>query len=301
MTTPVLTPSERRALALAAEGLRCRDITARLVQEKLPVPRSGLGVLWSGAGEKLGAPRERVKGRQAELVYLAYTRRCLDAPEPDDPGWLPADLLAVLRALAHGRTLKEHAKDVRVPMSQVEYQVRHARRKLGDVSLAGLVYRALPRLSPDESTAPELGRVGSAPVVESLQAELPGDPTAVGVGREWARGVCIPLGWNGSDLRAGEVAAHLVSNAVRHGLPCTGLPQSHLLLRAAVTEGGDLVLDVTDHNPRFPDFDETGRVGSGRGMRRFARLDVRLSWFPCPDGLGKTVRAVLSAGEEDGC
>ncbi|MET8983420.1 hypothetical protein ABZX85_48465 [Streptomyces sp. NPDC004539] len=300
MNTPVLTPPEERALALAAEGLRCGDIAARLVQEQLPLPHNGLGPLWSAAAQKLDVPEGRVKGRQPELVYRAYTRGCLEAPEPDDPGWLPADLLAMLRALADGRTLKEHAAELRVPLSQVENLVRHARRKLGNVSLAGLVYRALPLLSAGQNPAPQPRPAEDTPVVESLQAELPGDLAAVGTSREWTRGVCSSLGWNGSDVRAGEVAAHLASNAVRHGLPGTVPPQRHLLLRAAVTETGELVLDVTDHNPAFPHFDQESRAGSGRGMRRLARLDVRLTWFPRADGIGKTVRAVLPGGEAAG-
>ncbi|MET8979397.1 hypothetical protein ABZX85_27720 [Streptomyces sp. NPDC004539] len=67
-----------------------------------------------------------------------------------------------------------------------------------------------------------------------------------------------------------------------------------------MTETGELVLDVTDHNPAFPGFDQKNRAGRGRGMRRLARLDARLTWFPRTDGTGKTVRAVLPRGEEGG-
>ncbi|WP_256727314.1 ATP-binding protein [Streptomyces acidiscabies] len=302
MTVPVLTPSERRAVALAAEGLRCREIRARLALDRLPVPRAGLGPLWSGAAQKLGVAGDAVKGRQPQLVYRAYTCGCLDLPVPDDPGRLPADLLAVLRALADGWTLTEYAAELRVPLSQVANLVWHIRLRLGHVSLAGLVYRALPQLSPGENTEPEpgLGLGGSMPVVDSLQADLPGDLAAVVAGREWARGVCSSLGWTGRDLRAGEVAALLISNAVHHGLPRTLPPQCHLLIRAAVTENGDLILDVTDHNPRFDRFDREKRAGSGRGMHRLARLDAQLSWAPCPNGIGKTVRAILPGDKGPG-
>ncbi|WP_338682122.1 hypothetical protein QD712_06670 [Streptomyces acidiscabies] len=93
------------------------------------------------------------------------------------------------------------------------------------------------------------------------------------------------------------MAVHLTSNAVHHGLPEEVPPQCHLLFRAAVTKDGDLVLDVTDHNRHFPDFDRERRAGSGRGMRRLARLDAQVSWFPCSNGIGKTVRVILSGGE----
>ncbi|MEX3100910.1 MULTISPECIES: hypothetical protein [unclassified Streptomyces] len=300
MTAPDLTPSQRRAVALAAEGLRCREIRARLALEHLPVPHAGLGPLWSAAAQKLGLPDESMKGRQPQLVYRAYTRGCLDLPEPDDPGPLPADLLAMLRTLTTGRTLRDHAVTMGVSLPQVEYLVRHTRRRLGDVSLAGLVYRALPQLPSGQHTTPGdgPGPDGSTPVVDSLQAELPGDLAAVAAGRDWARNVCTALGWTGPDLRAGEVAAHLTANAVHHGLPRTVPPQCHLLMRAAVTENGDLILDVTDHNPRFPRFDHERQAASGRGMRRLARLDVQLSWFPSPDGIGKTVRAILPGAKE---
>jgi len=298
VTSPDLTPTERRAIALAAQGLRCRDIRTQLGQEKLPVSYLGLGPVWFSAAQKMGFSPGEVSGRQPQLVYRAHTLGCLDLADPDDPGRLPLDILAMLRSLTEGHTLTEHAAITGMSQSQVEYLVRNTRRRLGDVSLAGLVHRALPQLLPAKNTEPLPGE--SLPVVESLQAELPGDLAAVGAGREWARSVCPCLGWKGPAPRAAEVTAHLVSNAVRHGLPNTVPPQCHLLLRAAVTDNGDLVLDVTDHNPRFPGFGHETWAGSGRGMRRLARLDVQLSWAPCPNGIGKTVRATLPDGRETG-
>jgi len=293
-TPPGLLPSERRAIALVALGRSSAEILAQLVQEGLPIPRGGLGAVWSGAAEKLGARRVQWKGRQPELVYLAHVHGCLDAPVPEDPGPLSPDVLRLLQALAAGKTLQGYARELGVRRMEVEALSRYARTMFGVPSLASLVYRALPQLVLAERGG-TASRVATSPVVTSLQTDLPGDESAIAVSRGWIRSTHSWLRWTGSVAHAAEVGGLLVANAVRHGLPDdVALPGCHLLLRSSATEAGELLLDVTDHNPLFPGFDRAvGRTGSGRGLRRIAWIGAQVSWTASPDGIGKTVRATF--------
>ncbi|MBK3639479.1 hypothetical protein JHN46_02160 [Streptomyces sp. MBT33] len=135
-----------------------------------------------------------------------------------------------------------------------------------------------------------------SPITTSFQTELPGKQSAVKMSRWWIRG-CLPaLRWEGPVLEAVGVVSRLVDNGFRHGLPPGAVNESRLVLRAAVTEAGDLVIDVTDPTPAFPDFAAAREGEMGLGLRRVAALGARLTWFLHSDGSGKTVRAVLAPG-----
>lgn len=302
-----LTTSERCAIALAAIGHRSGEIAGKLVEARLPVPTTGLGPIWSGAANKLGAQRSRPQGRQSELVFRARVHGLLDAPDPDDPGWIPPDVLDFLQALARGRTLKEYALvDLKVPVWDVDDIADHARKLLGrPPTQASMVYRALPQLLPTvqppvDDASKELLRVARPSLITiSLKTELPGGDMAVAMSRWWIRG-CLPaLGWHGSVLQADEVITHLVENGLSHGLLDESTPKNPLLVRAAVTEPGDLLLDVTDLNPSFPGFAAARKGERGRGLLRVTQLGARLTWFLHHEGPGKTVRAVLPPGPID--
>ncbi|MEV0487387.1 ATP-binding protein [Streptomyces sp. NPDC050508] len=299
-----LTSSERCAIALAAIGHRSGEIAGKLLEAGLPVPATGLGLIWSGAANKLGSQRNRPQGRQPELVFRARVHGLLDAPDPDDPGWLPPDILAFVQALARGRTLKEYALvDLQVSVWEVDEIASRARKMLGrPPTQACLVYRALPQLlrtvqPPVEEPLTDLRPAeGPSPITISFQTELPYQEGAVRMGRWWIRG-CLPaLNWDGPVLEAVGVVSHLVDNALRHGLPRGAVNESRIVLRAAVTEAGELVLDVIDPNPSFPGFAAARTGESGVGLRRVAELGARLTWFLHSDGSGKTVRAVLAPG-----
>ncbi|QNP74953.1 sensor histidine kinase [Streptomyces roseirectus] len=284
-----LLPAERRAIAPAATDRSHTEVLTHLVREGLPVPPGGLGSLWSAAAEKLGTRRVEGKGRQPELVYLAHVHGCPDAPLPRDPGPLPPDVLGLLRAPADGKTLSGYAKELGVRRTQTQALARYARTLLGAPTLACLVHRALPRLRHAGHTAP----AAAAPVTASLQTELPGDASAVTAARGWVRATHAWLRWTGPAAHAAEAAGHLVANAVLHGLPEDTF-HGHLLLKASATEASELLLDVTDHNPRFPQFDRsTGRAGADRGLRQIAWLGAQVTWRTAPNALGKTVRAAF--------
>ncbi len=138
------------------------------------------------------------------------------------------------------------------------------------------------------------------PVLDSLSIELPADVSAVLTARIWIRTCLAALGWNGPILRATEVISRLVDNGVRHGLPDgTDKMQRRIVLRVEVNEAGQLVVDVTDLNPTFPNFAAAVRGERGRGLWHVGHHDAQVTWFLHHDGPGKTVRAMLAPGPVD--
>lgn len=95
------------------------------------------------------------------------------------------------------------------------------------------------------------------------------------------------LGWAGPSGLAVATADQLVRNASQFGR-CLG---GNIELRIGRTEADDLLIDVADHNPEFPFFDEAVAGLIGQGLRRVAEYGVTVSWHPHEHG--KTVRAVL--------
>lgn len=293
-----LSLSERRAIALAAFGYSSSGITAKLVEERHRLPRAGgLGTIWSTAAKKLGAERSRPQGRQAELVFRARIHGVLDAPDPKDLAHrLPPDALHYAQALARGMTLKDYAQDLDVPVWEIDDIAKRTRALLdGATTQASTVYRALPQLLPAVQPPVETFLPLARPqlLVASLETELPGSLRALRAGRRWIR-ECLPaLGWAGSVLDAAEVITRLLDNGVRHGQPDDPSAQSLLVLRVAVSNEGELVIDVTDLNPSFPAFDAAARGERGLGLRRVREHGARVEWFLHHEGHGKTVRALL--------
>ncbi|KAF3470103.1 hypothetical protein [Streptomyces sp. Tu 3180] len=137
-------------------------------------------------------------------------------------------------------------------------------------------------------------------ITSTFRAQLPGDRRALYLSRVWTRRIVTVLGWRGDVLRAVEAVARLVDNGVRHGLPDSLLPcELRLSLSAAIEASGCLVIDVSDLNPAFPDFDAAVRGERGRGLWQVARLGARVTRFLPEEGAGKTVRAILAPGLVD--
>ncbi|MFV5995388.1 ATP-binding protein [Streptomyces sp. NPDC056231] len=85
----------------------------------------------------------------------------------------------------------------------------------------------------------------------------------------------------------------LVNNAMKHALtPGAAAQGPDVWLRIAVA--GELLIDVTDPDPAFPDFDRAVAGELGRGLWGAKRLGAAITWFPA-DG-GKTVRATMRPG-----
>ncbi|MFF7838801.1 ATP-binding protein [Streptomyces ossamyceticus] len=139
-----------------------------------------------------------------------------------------------------------------------------------------------------------------APIVRSLSAELPGNQSAVYGSRIWIRLTVTALFWPGDVLRAVEAISRLVDNGVQHGMPAdVPMHKRRLSLCAAISEARELVIDVSDLNPSFPDFEAAVRGEKGRGLWQVAHLGARVVRFLPHEGVGKTVRAVLPPGPVD--
>ncbi|MBZ6253595.1 ATP-binding protein [Streptomyces olivaceus] len=137
----------------------------------------------------------------------------------------------------------------------------------------------------------------TAPVLREMPLELPPDSTAVTIARVSGRTKLTLLDWPGNGHAAIAVLSSLVDNAVAYGL--TGAPGQSLSARLGVTEARELVIDVTDPNPKFPNFVEAVDGTIGRGLWNARQHGARLTWFVASDFEGKTVRATLQPGPVD--
>ncbi|MEU8624442.1 ATP-binding protein [Streptomyces sp. NPDC048669] len=103
----------------------------------------------------------------------------------------------------------------------------------------------------------------------------------------------IPYGSDAHDALT-LIVAELCANAVRHGL----VPGRDFRLRLSA-EGAALRIEVTDtRGERIPALTQPSDVPDGdgeggRGLLLVAALADRWGWYPCSDGPGKTVWAVL--------
>lgn len=104
------------------------------------------------------------------------------------------------------------------------------------------------------------------------------------------------LNWTGNQAAAVEVLARLAKNAVVHAAPVTGT-SAQMQVRLAVTEKDELLIDVSDPSPEFPDCAAAIRGEKGRGLWDVRRLGADVTWILSENGRGKTVRAHLLPGE----
>ncbi|WP_406343755.1 ATP-binding protein [Streptomyces sp. NBC_01578] len=102
----------------------------------------------------------------------------------------------------------------------------------------------------------------------------------------------IPYGGDAHDVLT-LIVAELSANAVRHGR----VPGRDFRLRLSV-EGATLRVEVTDsRGESVPALAEPSNGLDGRrGLLLVAALTDRWGWYPCIDGPGKTVWAVLDVG-----
>ncbi|WP_406468354.1 ATP-binding protein [Streptomyces sp. NBC_01594] len=100
----------------------------------------------------------------------------------------------------------------------------------------------------------------------------------------------IPYGSDAHDVLT-LIVAELSANAVRHGR----VPGRDFRLRLSA-EGATLRVEVTDSRGETTPALAPDNVDGGRGLLLVAALTDRWGWYPCIDGPGKTVWAVLDVG-----
>ncbi|MEV6056925.1 ATP-binding protein [Streptomyces sp. NPDC052107] len=137
----------------------------------------------------------------------------------------------------------------------------------------------------------------TAPVLHEIPLDLPSDPSAAGLARIQARTLLTVLSWPGNQHLAVDVLHVLVDNAVQHALT-PGKAGQHLRACLSITEAHELLIDVTDPDPAFPEFDKAVAGELGCGLWEIARQGAILTWFVDAKNGGKTVRAALCPGQE---
>jgi hypothetical protein len=139
----------------------------------------------------------------------------------------------------------------------------------------------------------------TAPVVRAIPINLPGDRSTGSLARIQARTLLAVTAWPGDQHHAVDVLHALVDNAVKHAL-LPGEVNQRFGASLSITEADELIIDVTDPVPLFPEFDQATAGESGRGLWKIARTGVELSWFVTgAEFEAKTVRAILRPGAVD--
>ncbi|MFD7975279.1 ATP-binding protein [Streptomyces sp. NPDC059071] len=145
----------------------------------------------------------------------------------------------------------------------------------------------------------EIAPVATAPVRHETALRLPADPSALTLAGIQGRTHLTLLNWSGNQHAAVSVLHVLVHNALQHGI--TPGPGQAIAVWLRVTQARELLIDVEDPNPEFPDFDKAVAGELGRGLWGARRLGAAITWMPNAPGdtVGKIVRAVMQPGEVD--
>ncbi|WP_425834167.1 ATP-binding protein [Streptomyces fractus] len=133
----------------------------------------------------------------------------------------------------------------------------------------------------------------TADVSRSWQMEYRMVRGSVSVVRIHVRRHLTMWGWGGDQYEATLIASELVTNSINHGR----IAGHVMLVQLALLDDGELLIDVSDPLPAFPNFDRAQLVSSeaeqGRGLDLIRELGGHLTWF-LRDGVGKTTRVLLT-------
>ncbi|WP_239085381.1 ATP-binding protein [Streptomyces halstedii] len=160
-------------------------------------------------------------------------------------------------------------------------------------------------VSPDGTTAwctlpitegpPEMDRTAApVTVLRETRFPLPPDPSALRRARIKGRTHLTLLCWPGNQHAATDVLYVLVHNALAHGIT-PGEPSQNIDVWLRVTRDHQLLIDVIDPNPDFPDFERAVAGELGHGLRGAQQLGAAISYIP--GRREKTVRATLQPGQ----
>ncbi|MGP4049386.1 hypothetical protein [Streptomyces sp. 2A115] len=126
------------------------------------------------------------------------------------------------------------------------------------------------------------------------------DENAPGLARVHTRTRLTVAGWTGSIEMGARIASVLMDNAVKHAHVSAG---DILVLRLAILATGEVLIEVTDPSPDFPNF--TAAVewepADGSDERRslwwVRQCKGRVSFTPTEDQSAKTVQVLIASGE----
>ncbi|MFD4376809.1 ATP-binding protein [Streptomyces sp. NPDC058486] len=140
-----------------------------------------------------------------------------------------------------------------------------------------------------------LPEIVPAPVRHEATLRLPCNASALNMARINGRTLLTLLNWPGDQAAAVDVLYVLVRNALEHAIT-PGDGGDGFLAWLRVTDANELVIDVRDPDPDFPDYEKALAGALGRGLGLAQDLGAEIRWLPdAPHG--KTVRAIMQPGE----
>jgi anti-sigma regulatory factor (Ser/Thr protein kinase) len=153
---------------------------------------------------------------------------------------------------------------------------------------------------------------GAQAVVPGVPVSVPDDapfklsavltwPLSGETARNLVLGRLRKIGWGGDQDAAGRVADVLATNAAAHAarLDCDGTP-----LRLVILPNSQLLIEVDDGTPDFPDFDKVVEgAPAGCGLWWVSQYRGRLTHYPLlgeqGETVGKTVQVLLPVSREE--
>lgn len=138
----------------------------------------------------------------------------------------------------------------------------------------------------------------TAPVVREIPLAIPDDTGVKLLARVriQARPLLTVLSWPGDHGVAVDVLHCLVDNAARYGSQGQTGKDLSAYLRVTAHE---LLIDVTDPNPAFPDFDQAVTAETGHSLGGVVSRGGTITWSITPQADAKPVRAALRPGPVD--
>ncbi|WP_406490610.1 hypothetical protein OHB06_00960 [Streptomyces sp. NBC_01604] len=148
---------------------------------------------------------------------------------------------------------------------------------------------------PPAAVTPPLGGPG-VPVDREWRRTYALTPASLRRLRDAARMYLTLLGWPGDIPTAVEVLSRLAHNALVHARPNDNA-EAEMTVRLAVAEDNELLIDVEDPRPEFPDSKTAIAGETGNGLMYVRLLGATVTWSLSEDVRTKTVRARLLPGE----
>ncbi|MBT1098101.1 ATP-binding protein [Streptomyces sp. Tu102] len=150
---------------------------------------------------------------------------------------------------------------------------------------------ALPvesRLGNEQSSDGQRANSPHLPRPQRFTRSWPFQPTAVRLAAIHARTWLAAWRWAGDQDDALRVVTELVGNAVEHAADPP--PGSAVELALFITEGEELLIDVSDPDPKFQGFETAVSANSSTGLGLVRVLAEDVTWGTPDIAKGKTVR-----------